>query len=145
MLLQTLFIVLHIAFAAAYFGLGLPLARWARSVAGYTGEARTALVAQGSRTVRLMGIMLGAAAVCALGAFLTGGGFANYGPAYHAALGLMLVLLGVQFALVAPAWRSLAAGRDAAPRVAMTAGLGQFLWVVLLLLMFWSRIAAATA
>ena len=30
--LQTLFIVLHIAAAAAYFGLGLPLARWARAV-----------------------------------------------------------------------------------------------------------------
>jgi hypothetical protein len=143
--IQTLLVVLHVAAAAAYFGLGLPLARLARAVAVYGGEARQALSVQGSRTVRLMGLMLGAAAVFALGAFFAGGGFAVYGPPYHASIGLMVMLLGVHFLLVAPAWRALVAGRLPASRIAIGTGAAHLLWLVILVLMFWNRVGAATA
>jgi len=143
--LQVLLVVLHVAAAAAYFGMGLPLARWARAVTVYSGEARQALTAQGSRTLRLMGILLAVAAVCALGAFFVGGGFDVYGPPYHASLGLMVLLLAVHFALVVPAWRGLVAGTVPASRVGMGTGIAQLLWFVILVLMFWNRVGAATA
>ena len=136
--LKIVFVLLHVLTAAAYFGLSLGLPNWARALA--TG-ARADVAAQGGRTIRSMTGALVATLVFALAAFLIGGGFGFYGPTYHASLGLILLLAGVHFAMIVPAWNRLAAGDDAARgRLGMATGLVHTLWLVLLVLMFWPRL-----
>ena len=79
-----------------------------------------------------------------LGAFFVGGGFSVYGMPYHTSLLLILVLVGVQFGLVRPGGNALRAG-DAGgqKRVAMGTGVGHLLWLVILVLMFWTHLTAA--
>lgn len=138
MSLKIVFVLLHVLTAAAYFGLSLGLPNWARALA--TG-ARADVAVQGGRTVRSMTGALIATFVFALVAFVLGGAFRVYGPTFHASLGLFVVLLGVHFALLVPAWNRLAAGDDAARgRLGMATGLAHTLWLVLLVLMFWPRL-----
>ncbi len=144
---HTLAVVLHVATAAAYFGLGLLLARQARIVAG--GHA-AALGELGGRTVRLMTAFAVLTFVFALAAFLLGGGFVGYGPAYHTSLLLIVLLIGVQVLLVQRGWDALRAAVSgpadasaAAKRVAMGTGIAHTLWLVILVLMFWDRFAVA--
>ena len=141
MSVKIVFVLLHVLTAAAYFGLSLTLPNWARALTGTSGDARSATAAQGSRTVRSMSGALVLTFVFALAAFLIGGGFAVYGPTFHASLGLIALLLGVHFALLAPAWTRLTTGDDAARgRLGMATGLAHALWLVLLVLMFWPRL-----
>ena len=133
---KVAFVVLHLLAAAAYFGLGLRLAAWARALATAPGDG--ALAAQGTTTVREMGAALLATLVFALGAMFTPpGGFAYYPPTFHASLGLLLVLVAVHFAFVAPAWRKHAAAPsgEAVGRIAAGTGIGHLIWVVILVLM----------
>ncbi len=141
---HTTLVLLHILTAAAWFGLGLRVAAPLRLLApGLQGAPADAIIAGGAGTARLMTIFAALTAIFAAGAFFTGGGFARYGPAYHASILLILVLLGVQILLIQKPWSALAAGvTDAASarkRIAAGTGVGHLLWVVLLFLMFWDN------
>ncbi len=105
-------------------------------------------------TVRQMGVFLVATLIFGLGALFTGGGFGVYGAPYHTSLLLLLVLIGLQWGLLRPAWRGLqqALGISAPDaqqaerlrkRVVMAVGVGHFLWVVILVLMYWNTLVAA--
>ena len=143
--LFAIFLVLHVATAAAFFGLGLPLARLGRTAVAASGEASAVLLAQGSRTVATMGALLAATFFLAFGALFANGGFATYGAPYHTSITLLLVMLGVHFGLVAPAWRALSGGnaQGALGRLAAGVGVTHLLWLVILVLMFWNRIGPA--
>ncbi|MFO8099653.1 MAG: hypothetical protein R6T83_08560 [Salinibacter sp.] len=153
MLLKWTFVILHIITAAAWFGLGLRLAGRARSVLRLSGDAQTAVAEDGARSVWLMNLFVVLTLVFSLGAFIAGGHFAAYGPAYHSAVTLIVVLTLVQLFVIRPGWNTLQAsvgpGADASDaaasaktKVAIGTGVGHLLWLVLLGLMFWDQIAA---
>lgn len=152
-LLYVFGIVLHLIFFAAWFGLALPLVGRARAALAAEPSAGTLLLNDGARTIRLMSIFVVLGYVLALVTFaarvLPDGGFAVYGWPYHTAITLGLVLVIVQFALIRPAWKGLQASLGspdadtARKRLAMGVGLGHTLWLVLVVLMFWDRLAAA--
>jgi hypothetical protein len=148
-------VVLHILCAAAYFGLGLPLARQARAYAASRSEV---LGEQGARTTMLMTVFGVLTFVFSLAAFFLGGAaagqspFAFYGPEFHTSISLIVLLLIVHVALVHLGWKSLrtaVAGGGAADgprkRVAMGVGIGHLIWVVILVLMFWGPLRAGLA
>lgn len=143
LLVKYIFVLLHVITAAAWFGLALPLGRRARVIAGGGPEAAP-LAEEGARIVRLLGIFAVLTLVFSLAAFLVGGGFGAYGPQYHTSLLLMIALVGVQYGMIGPGWKALRAG-DASgkKRVAMGAGIGHTLWIVILVLMFWTYFATA--
>lgn len=143
MSLYWLLIVAHVITAAAYFGLGLPLARQARALA----DSRAAVLAeQGARTVRLMTIFAGLTFLLGLIALFVGGGFGVYPPQYHTSLLLVLILLGIHVFFVQRGWDSLrgastsSGDADAArKRVAMGVGIAHLIWLVVIVLMFWGK------
>ena len=143
LLVKYIFVILHVITAAAWFGLALPLGRRARVIADGGPEAAP-LAEEGARIVRLLGIFSILTLVFALVAFFAGGGFAAYGPQYHTSMLLILVLIGVQFGMIRSGWEALRAG-DASgkKRVAMGAGIGHTLWLVILVLMFWNDLSTA--
>jgi hypothetical protein len=92
--------------------------------------------------------------VFSLVAFFLGGGFAVYGPAYHTSLLLIVLMTLDQFLLVRPGWNGLQAALagpsdtgDAADsfrkRIAMGVGVGHLMWLIILVLMFWTELSRA--
>ena len=151
MLLKWILVILHIITAAAWFGIGLRLAGQARSVLTLDGTARTALAEDGQQSVRLMNIFILLTLVFSLGAFVAGGHFSTYGPAYHSAVTLIVLLTLDQLVVIRPGWNTLveyAKGQDvtddaaqsAKTKVAIGTGVGHLIWLVLLGLMFVDRI-----
>jgi hypothetical protein len=151
MLLKWILVILHIITAAAWFGLGLRLTGQARTVLEKRGDAQRALADDGQQSVRLMNIFVILTLVFSIGAFVAGGHFDAYGPVYHTALLLIVVLTLVQLFVVRPGWAALQAEVDAAEgntdalegaksRVAIGTGVGHLLWLVLLVLMFANRL-----
>lgn len=133
-MIYSLAVLLHIITAAAWFGLGLSLSAQAR--AGAPAGASDA----GARTVKLMGLFSVLTLVLALVALFAGGGFGSYGPQYHTSLLLIVVLVGLQYGLIRPAWGKLAGGdASARGRVAMGTGIGHLVWLVILVLMLWQQ------
>lgn len=154
MLLKWIFVVLHIITAAAWFGLGLRLAAQARTVLTLDGEARAAVAEEGQQSVRLMNLFIVLTLLFSVGAFIAGGHFNYYGPAYHSALTLIVLLTLDQLVVVRPAWSTLRdhstgndvstdAAQSAKTRVAIGTGVGHLLWLVLLGLMFTDQFAMA--
>lgn len=147
LLLKTIFVLLHIITAAAWFGLALSITRRARVVAA-GGPGAAALAEEGARIVKLLGVFSVLTLVFAFVAFSVGiaaGGSGTYGWPYHTALLLILALIGVQFGIIRPAWAALGRGEAAAGRVAMGVGIGHTLWLVILVLMFWVDFTVAAA
>jgi hypothetical protein len=148
-LVSLLAILLHVLGFGAWFGLGLRLGGQARTAAVAEPAAGATLAADGSRTVGLMNVLVLIGYAFALVAFFTRGGFATYTVPYHIALTLGLVLVAVQWLLVRPAWARLRATVGGAEadrargRVALAVGIGHLTWAVLLVLMYWTRFAAA--
>lgn len=138
-MIYSLAVLLHIITAAAWFGLGLSLSAQARAVAP-AGASDARAPGPGARTVKLMGLFSVLTLVFALVAFFAGGGFATYGPQFHTSLLLIVVLVGLQYGLIRPAWGKLAAGdASARGRVAMGTGIGHLVWLVILVLMLWQQ------
>lgn len=151
------FVILHIITAAAWFGLGLRLAGRARSVLELDREAATALASDGQHSVWLMNIFITLTFLFSIGAFIAGGHFATYGPAYHSAVTLILILLLIQLLVIRPGWHTLHAGvtspeetgpsaeetESARKKVAIGTGVGHLLWLILLVLMFVDNFSAA--
>ena len=143
--LFPVFILLHILFAAAWFGMGLRLATQARTVLSLERGAALALADDVARTIRFMGIFIVLTLVFAFGALGAGGGYVGQ-PQYHMASLLIVILVVLQYALIGPSWKKLRAaieaGTDAEAfrkRVAMSVGIGHLLWFVMLVLMEWKR------
>lgn len=149
--LLVTFVILHIITAAAWFGLGLRLSAQARAVLNTAGGAARALADDVQRSVRLMGIFIVLTLVFAVGAFIAGGAFAAYGPAYHTSLLLIVVLVAVQFFVIRPGWKRLYRALDdertgadqARKQVSIGVGIGHLIWLVLLILMFWEELQLA--
>lgn len=150
-LLLSIFIVLHITTAAAWFGMGLRLATQARTALTLDPIAARALVQDTQRTVRFMGIFIVLTLLFAFTAF--GLSSLSHEVRFHISMLLIVVLVAVQFALIAPAWKKLYGALTATPaaadtaeaarkRIAMSTGIGHLLWFTLLVLMFWDRLAA---
>ena len=151
LLLKHILTLLHVITAAAWFGMALRLATQARAVLALERPAALALADDTGRTVRFMGIFIALTLVFGFATFIVGSiGPARYGAQFHTAMTLIVVLVAIQYLLVQPGWNKLRAaveaGTDAEAfrkRVAMGAGIGQLLWLVLLVLMFWDKIRAA--
>ncbi len=149
--LKWVFVVLHIITAAAWFGLGLIVARHARTTARADSGAQASLISLGDRMVRLMSIMIVLTLVFSWGAFFAGGAFPAYDPQYHISFTLIAVLVLVHFLLIRSPWKKLTAAlSDAAgeatsfaKRMAMGVGIGHLLWFIMLILMFWTQLSAA--
>jgi hypothetical protein len=157
MLLKWTLVILHIITAAAWFGLGLRLAGQARTVLNLKGDAQAALADDGQQSVRLMTLFILLTLVFSIGAFIAGGHFNTYGPAYHSALTLIVLLTLDQLVVIRPAWGTLQSfatpagdenvsaddAESAKTRVAIGTGVGHLIWLVLLGLMFTNQIVAA--
>jgi len=155
LLLKWILVILHIITAAAWFGLGLRLAGQARTVLNLEGNARATLAEEGHQSVWLMNIFIVLTLLFSLGAFVAGGHFDTYGPAYHSAITLIVLLTLAQLFVIRPAWGTLKAfaedpestnledAQSAKTRVAMGTGIGHLLWIILLGLMFANRLVAA--
>ena len=141
-LLHQLLIFLHVVTGAAWLGLSLRLGNQARLAAA--GES--AVLAEGGHAVRLMNLMVLLTFIFSMGALLLGRGYPGQ-MQYHVASLLIVFLVVVQYALIRPAWGRLGSGTEeekgrVARRVAMFAGIGHLIWLVLLVLMFWNRFVA---
>lgn len=153
-LIITLLILLHVLTASAWFGLSIRLGSQAKLAA--TGQIAVAV--DGLRTVSLMGVMLIATFVFSMALLMAGDGYLDQ-MRFHAASTLIVVLLGIQFVFLRPAWKRLHAavemgnnntesgtnGNEAsvhARKISMYTGIGHLFWLVLLVLMFWNRLIA---
>ena len=153
-MIVTLLILLHVLTASAWFGLSIRLGSQAKLAA--TGQMAVAV--DGLRTLSLMGIMLIATFVFSMALLMAGNGYPGQ-MQYHAASALIVVLLGIQFVFLRPAWKRLYTavetgnndtesennGGEAsmhARKISMYAGIGHLFWLVLLVLMFWNRLIA---
>lgn len=154
LLTVTILTLLHVLTASAWFGLSLRLGSQAKLAA--TGQMAVAV--DGLRTVSLMGVMLIATFVFSMALLMAGNGYPGQ-VQYHAASALIVVLLGIQFVFLRPAWKRLYTavetgnkntesetnGNEAsmhARKISMYAGFGHLFWLVLLVLMFWNRLTA---
>lgn len=156
-MLKSIFVVLHVITAAAWFGLGLRLAGQARTAIELGGEAGAALASDGRSSVRQMTIFIVLTLLFSLGAFIAGGHFSAYGPIYHTSLLLIVVLVADQLFLIRPGWKALQDAmsptngstpnvedaQSARRRVVIGTGMGHLIWLILVLLMFWNRYFAA--
>lgn len=155
MLLKWILVILHIITAAAWFGLGLRLAGQARTVLSLEGQAQASLAEDGQQSVWLMNIFIVLTLVFSIGAFVAGGHFNVYGPAYHTSITLIVLLTLDQLFVIRPGWGTLQAfatgtggasaddAQSAKTRVAIGTGVGHLIWLVLLGLMFANRLVAA--
>ena len=153
-MIVTLLILLQVLTASAWFGLSIRLGSQAKLAA--TGQLAVAV--DGLRTLSLMGIMLIATFVFSMALLMAGNGYPGQ-MQYHAASALIVVLLGIQFVFLRPAWKRLYTAVETgisdtesenngdgasmhARKISMYAGIGHLFWLVLLVLMFWNRLIA---
>ena len=146
--LKLVFLLLHVITAAAWFGLALRLSGMARRIGGLRGEAAKALADCGARDVRLLTLSLLLTFAFAMGLLALGRGYPGQ-MEYHIASALIVVLVGVHFFLIRPAWKGLSAAAASQEgthvfqkRIAGATGLGHLIWLTLLILMFWRRFEA---
>jgi hypothetical protein len=134
---------LHIAFAAAWFGVpiaGPGLLRWGLQ----NGDA--ALEGAAAKVARLNWVAVGMGSgvlVTGLLMIFQAGGFAVISPRIHAAILVVVIMLALNVALLRPLLAKLQAKPAPAQReslvkrFAMMAGITQGLWTVVLVLMLW--------
>lgn len=149
-MLKAIFVLLHILTAAAWLGLGLRVAGRARTVIELGGEAGAALAEDGRSSVWQMTLFIVLTLVFSIGAFIAGGHFGTYGPQYHTALLLILLLTADQLFVIRPGWNALQeavggssldsdAAESARKKIAIGTGVGHLLWLIMLVLMLWSQ------
>jgi hypothetical protein len=144
---RLVLLILHIAAAAISFGGTLGLARLIRAGASAGPSAFQVAVRDAARRAvlgRLSGVVT---LLSGVGLVLLRGGFAVVPKNYHVALGLMWLLLGIQFFVTTPAVkrvRALAEGSTLDPvavgacarLIGIGVGAGHALWLLILVLMF---------
>ena len=140
--LKNIFVLLHIVTAAGWFGVALLLGRLARAA---VSSSDAALRETGTRAVGVAGVFAALTLLFGLVAFLIGGGFSAYGPEYHTSLLFMLILVGIHFLAIRPAWKVASSPGEeatrhaASKRLSMSVGAGHLLWLFVLVLMLSSR------
>jgi hypothetical protein len=146
-MLRLLLLVIHIAAAAIAFGapLGIPRLLKASAAAGMLPfQIAVNDVAKRARLARMSGITTLFSGVIMM---LLNGGFAVVSKNYHAAFGLMWLLLGISFFVTTPAVKKVkalaaastldqAAAVACANKIGMAIGIGHLLWTLILVLMF---------
>jgi hypothetical protein len=151
-LLKYVFVILHVATAAAWFGMALRVPAQTRVAMRMGSGAASALTQDARKGIMMMGIFIALTLVFGLIAFFLDGGFAAHGPEFHSAITIVAAIVALNFLLLLPAWdkfsEALSSGDSDATakykkRVAMGVGIGHLLWFVTLVLMFWSDISAA--
>ena len=139
-MLKNILVLLHVITAAGWFGLALSIGGMARKAAAGAGAP---VLEEGAKTIKLMGIFIVLTFVFGLVAFFLGGGFGGYGPQYHTSLSLIVILIAIQYGMIAPSWRKLSMGdasaASARKRIGMGVGIGHLLWLITLILMFWNH------
>lgn len=148
MTLRLILLVFHIASAATLFGVPLGLAgSIRRAKTGGPGALRHA-AADAERRGQIAGMSSLLTLVTGIALIFNAGGFAATTKNFHAALGLMLLALGISVTVMRPATAKLveAVGKDpiddatveaCRKKLAMGSGILQAMWVVLLVLMFY--------
>ncbi len=141
-LVHTVTIALHVLFAAAWFGMAAAVPALARS-AMRPGEA------QGGKVIASMSGAIVLFYVFAVANWVLGmqlGLDAQYNAwPYHTSLTLGLVLVGVQLLLIRTGWNKLVAGagtpdaESGKKRLAVGLGLGNLVWLVIFVLMYFGR------
>lgn len=146
--LKVILLILHVALAATAFGVSLGPSgslKRARVVGKGALEAAAEDFRRRDGFAAIAGLFVLASG---LGLVFANGGFKGVGPQYHAALGLMLIVILFGYLFMRPTAKGLVAsaktGDDPATdkgirRAAMGAGIMQLLWLVILVLMFWHR------
>lgn len=139
-MLKNILVLLHVITAAGWFGLALGIGGIARQVAAGKSQG---LIEEGAKNIKLMNIFVVLTFVLGLIVFFIGGGFAAYGPQYHTSLLLVLILVAIQFLMIRPSWSKLVADTSGAgsarKRMGMAIGIGHLIWLVVLVLMFWTH------
>ncbi len=147
-LLAHTLVFLHIAAAAAWFGMALRVTSRAGLSFTLGGSAAATIGSDTRKGLDLMGILLVLAFLFGLVAFFLLGGFARYGAEYHTSLLLIVVLLGIHYVLIRPTWQRFTSAvvsdntQDASKlrtRLAMFLGIGHLVWIAILFLMLWER------
>lgn len=149
MLLKAIFVLLHIITAAAWFGIGLRVASQARLVLTLEADAARSAVGDVGRTVKLLGLFILLTLLFSLIAFFVGGGFGGYGPVYHSSLLVIVLAVGVHYALIRPNWKKLEDAvmgegtvedaDSARGKLSMGVGITHLLWLILIVLMLWPQ------
>ena len=146
--LYILALILHVACAAAWFGLSLHLPGLSRAIVSSDVPIGEALAKSGSKTIRLMGFFALLMYAFAFLTIIAGPGFGGIGWPHHFALSLGLILILVQVFLIRRNWAALQGAVEsgdteaARKKVAMSLGVGHLIWFTLLVLMFLPRIMA---
>ncbi len=146
--LYVLVLILHVACAAAWFGLSLHLPGLSRAIVSSDAPIGEALAKSGARTVRLMDFFALLMYAFAFLTIIAGPGFGGIGWPHHFALSLGLILILVQAFLIRRNWSALQSAVDggdteaARKKAAMSLGVGHFIWIALLALMFLPRVMA---
>jgi hypothetical protein len=144
LLLHAVLIILHVIFAAAWFGMSLRLTGQARTALGAAPGIGQVLANDGAKTVKLMGAFLVLTFVFGFAA-LALRGFAMYAWPIHTAVTLLIIMIAVHFFLIAPGWKSVQAaatgvGQASHKRIAAGLGISHLLWLITLIFMFWPRL-----
>ena len=141
--IKNIFVLLHIITAAGWFGVALLLGRLARAA---VSSSDAALRETGTRAVGVAGVFAALTLLFGLVAFLIGNRIGPaYGPEYHTSLLFMLILVGIHFLAIRPAWKVASSPGEEATRLAaskrlsMSVGAGHLLWLFVLVLMLSSR------
>ena len=146
MTLAILLKILHIATAAAWFGLILAIPGKIRRGLAVGGDAARFAVTEGERAQKLALIMGGATIVFGVALVLSEGSFKAQPRIIHMSLGLAIVLLAFGWLVTkracAEAGGALSLGDSvrlisARKRLAMACGIEQLLWLMILVLMVW--------
>lgn len=151
LILKYVFVVLHVATAAAWFGMGLRVPAQARVAQRLGAGSAAALTSDARKGIKLMGIFISLTLLFGLAAFFLDGGFAGHGPEFHSAMTIVAAIVALNFLLLLPAWdkfaEAIASSSDDVvkykKRVGMGVGIGHLLWFITLVLMFWHDISAA--
>ena len=141
-LVHTVVIALHVLFAASWFGMAAAVPSLARS-------AMRPGAAEGGKVITAMNGSIVLFYVFAVANWLLGrqlGFEIQYNHwAYHTALTLGLVLVGVQLLLIRTGWNKLVAGagtpeaESGRKRLAAGLGIGNLVWILLFILMYVGR------
>jgi len=145
-LLYNLTLTLHIIFAAAWFGLALPLPAFFRTLSALEPPCAVTFNVTLTRILRQLTLFLFLTLVFGIITLLTGGGFAAYGPRYHTSILLLLLMIGFQWQIQrilskqqARLMDDPAALKHKIKQVAMFTGINHLFWLIILILMLWNR------
>ncbi len=145
-MLYNISLTLHLITAAAWFGLSLPLAARFRYLLEAEPPCRVDYIPGLKRTLTQLHLFLGLTLLFGLITLFAGGGFAAYGPRYHTAIFLLLIMWGLQFLLSRQAHTYFTRVIDSeqvsalpVKQIAMFNGINHLLWLFILVLMLWHR------